>query len=232
MRDGASVAPSRTAAIGGTFVALRAGEIVASIVIPTPISSDTITVRVCEHRALRRQVHSDRLEEGVQPLGEQEAAEQPDDRRHEAGDEALEQHRAPAPACATRPACAGWRARARAGRRVIESVLKMTNEPTMSEIAANASRKYLMIASPSFVSLESASALLGAGPHDGGASQQRLAPASATALVLDAALRGDEDRVDLVPACPAWTAPSARRRRRTSRRRSSRPSRTSRCRRC
>ena len=39
---------------------------------------------------------------------------------------------------------------------VIDSVLKMTNEPTISEIAANASRKYLMMASPSFVSLESA----------------------------------------------------------------------------
>ena len=45
-REGGSAAPSRTAAIGGTRVARRAGEIVASTVMPTPSSSDTITVRV------------------------------------------------------------------------------------------------------------------------------------------------------------------------------------------
>ena len=45
-RDDGSVAPSRTAAIGGTRVARRAGEIVASTVMPTPSSSDTITVLV------------------------------------------------------------------------------------------------------------------------------------------------------------------------------------------
>ena len=43
-REGGSVAPSRTAAIGGTRVARRAGEIVASTVMPTPSSSETITV--------------------------------------------------------------------------------------------------------------------------------------------------------------------------------------------
>ena len=44
-RDAGSVEPSRTAAIGGTRVARRAGMIVASSVIPVPSSSDTITVR-------------------------------------------------------------------------------------------------------------------------------------------------------------------------------------------
>ena len=79
---------------------------------------------------------------------------------------------------------------------VIESVLKMTNEPTISEIAANASRKYLMIASPSFVSLESAAPCSAPVRTTAELSSSGLTW-SATALVLDAALGGDEDRVDL-----------------------------------
>ena len=44
-REGGSVEPSRTAAIGGTRVARRAGTIVASTVIPVPSASETRTVR-------------------------------------------------------------------------------------------------------------------------------------------------------------------------------------------
>ena len=49
-RPGGSVAPSRTAAIGGMAIARRAGMIVASIVIPTPSTSDTMIVRVASTR--------------------------------------------------------------------------------------------------------------------------------------------------------------------------------------
>jgi hypothetical protein len=45
IRDGGSVAPSRTAEIGGTRVARRAGETVASTVTIVPTASETITVR-------------------------------------------------------------------------------------------------------------------------------------------------------------------------------------------
>ena len=44
-RPAGSVEPSRTAAIGGTRVARRAGTIVASSVIPVPTRSETTTVR-------------------------------------------------------------------------------------------------------------------------------------------------------------------------------------------
>ena len=49
-RPGGSVAPSRTAAIGGMAMARRAGMIVASIVMPTPSTSDTTIVRVASTR--------------------------------------------------------------------------------------------------------------------------------------------------------------------------------------
>ena len=45
-RDSGSVEPSRTAAIGGTRVARRAGAMAASSVTPVPTSSDTMTVRI------------------------------------------------------------------------------------------------------------------------------------------------------------------------------------------
>ena len=47
-RDGGSTAPSRTAAIGGTRVARRAGRRLASNVIRVPTSSETTIVRVAK----------------------------------------------------------------------------------------------------------------------------------------------------------------------------------------
>ena len=69
----AALAPSRTAAIGGTRVARRAGEIVASTVMPTPSSSETITVFALNTVPVRRQVDPERLEHRVQTLGDQQA---------------------------------------------------------------------------------------------------------------------------------------------------------------
>ena len=72
-RDGGSVAPSRTAAIGGTRVARRAGEIVASTVMPTPSSSETITVRRLNTVPVLGRSTPKRLEQRVQALGDQQA---------------------------------------------------------------------------------------------------------------------------------------------------------------
>ena len=47
-RDGGSTEPSRTAAIGGTRVARRAGRMLANSVTIVPTSSETITVRVAK----------------------------------------------------------------------------------------------------------------------------------------------------------------------------------------
>ena len=51
-RDSGSVAPSRTAAIGGTRVARIAGRMLAISVTRIPTRSDTITVRVAKTRPL------------------------------------------------------------------------------------------------------------------------------------------------------------------------------------
>ena len=89
-----SVAPSRTAAIGGTRVARNAGTRPAISVTSVPTSSETTIVRVAKTVSRLRQVEAERLEERVQPDGEPEPAEQPDDRGEQADHERLEDHRA------------------------------------------------------------------------------------------------------------------------------------------
>ena len=149
------MAPSRTAAIGGTLVALRAGEIVASMVIPTPIRSDTTTVRVCRTVPFVGRSTPTALKKAFRPLASRKpqnsptiAATRPVMKPSSNTERLTCLRDAPSvrSVASSRTRCAT----------VIDSVLKITNDPTTSEIAAKASRKYLMIASPSFVSLESA----------------------------------------------------------------------------
>ena len=155
IRDGARVAPSRTAAIGGTFVALRAGEIVASIVIPTPIKSDTTTVRVCNTVPFVGRSTPTALKNAFSPFASRKPQNSPmiaatrPVMKPSSNTERLTCLREAPSVRRVASSRTRWET-------VIESVLKMTNEPTISEIAAKASRKYLMIASESPVSLESA----------------------------------------------------------------------------
>ena len=149
------MAPSRTAAIGGTLVALRAGEIVASIVMPTPTRSDTTTVRVCKTVPLVGRSTPTALKNAFRPFASKKPQNSPTiaairpvmkPSRYTERFTCLRDAPRVRSVASSRTRCAT----------VIDSVLKMTNDPTISEIAANASRRYLMMASPSFVSFESA----------------------------------------------------------------------------
>ena len=62
-RDSGSVAPSRTAAIGGTRVARIAGRRLATSVTRMPTSSETTIVRVSKSRPLFGSVKPTGLEE-------------------------------------------------------------------------------------------------------------------------------------------------------------------------
>ena len=67
-RDGGSTAPSRTAAIGGTRVARRAGRRLASNVIRVPTSSETMIVRVAKTVVPCGRLMLIAMKEAVQPL--------------------------------------------------------------------------------------------------------------------------------------------------------------------
>ena len=76
--DVVAVEPSRTAEIGGTRVARRAGTMLATSVTIVPVSRLTITVRVCEHRAGLRQVDAHRGEQRAHALGDADAEQEAD----------------------------------------------------------------------------------------------------------------------------------------------------------
>ena len=92
-RDGGSTEPSRTAAIGGTRVARRAGRMLANSVTSVPTRSETTTVRVGEDRRAVRQVDPDRDEQPVQQLRQPEAEEEADDGAEQADHERLDHDR-------------------------------------------------------------------------------------------------------------------------------------------
>ena len=93
-RDSGRVAPSRTAAIGGTRVALIAGLRLARSVTRMPTSSETTIVRVSKQEPLVRQREADGVEELEEALREREAGEQADHRRERSDDESLDHDRA------------------------------------------------------------------------------------------------------------------------------------------
>ena len=73
IREGGSVAPSRTAAIGGTRVARMAGKSPAASVTTTPTSIETMTVRSAKTRSAVGSSKPKRPEERLDPLREEEA---------------------------------------------------------------------------------------------------------------------------------------------------------------
>ena len=199
IRDGASVAPSRTAAIGGTLVALRAGEIVASIVMPTPISSDTTTVRVCRTVPFVGRSTPTALKNAFRPFASRKpqnspmiAATRPVMKPSSSTERLTCLRDAPRvrSVASSRTRCAT----------VIDSVLKMTERraEAVGRRSAQAERQQEVLDDgQSVVRLpRNGRTLLGAGPHDGGVVQQRP-HVLRHGLVADAALRRDEDRVEL-----------------------------------
>ena len=79
MRETGRVAPSRTAAIGGTRVALIAGRRLASSVTMTPTSRLTMIVRVAKTVPPSGKLDADRGEQSVQALRDSEPEEEADD---------------------------------------------------------------------------------------------------------------------------------------------------------
>ena len=139
-RPAGSAAPSRTAAIGGTRVARRAGTIVATSVIPVPTSSDTRTVRSAKTvsafgRSTPMALNSTSIplatpKPSTSPISE---ASRPIARPSSRTDRRTCLREAPSvrSVANSRVRCAT----------VIDSVLKITNAPTNSAIAPKPSRK-------------------------------------------------------------------------------------------
>ena len=140
IREGGSVAPSRTAAIGGTRVARMAGKSPAASVTRTPTSIDTMTVRSAKTRSAvgsskpnvpkSAWIPSARRRPKARPKSDATMPMTSDSRMTEAST-----CRRDAPivrkVANSRVRCAT----------VIEKVLKMTNAPTKSAMPANVSRK-------------------------------------------------------------------------------------------
>ena len=91
---GGSVEPSRTAAMGGTRVALRAGRTLASTVTEVPTIIETVTVRVAITVLASGRSTPSALIRAIMPLAMPMPATNPAADASEADDEALEDHRA------------------------------------------------------------------------------------------------------------------------------------------
>ena len=87
-------APSRTAAIGGTVVARKAGYTLASSVTRIPAARATMIVRGSNTRPVFGSVKPTASKELEEALGQQEPEEEADDRRDDPHDERLDDHRA------------------------------------------------------------------------------------------------------------------------------------------
>ena len=111
-----SAAPSRTAAIGGTRVARRAGRMLASSVIAVPSSSDTMTVRGANDGRRLGQVDAQRAEQRDHALGDPEPETRARSPRRAGRSRGPRARPSAGPACARRRASAAWRTRACAGR--------------------------------------------------------------------------------------------------------------------
>src|SRR5438034_9056250 len=85
-REGGKIAPSWTAASGGTRVARIAGRMLARIVTTIPAVSAITTAVGVRLRPLFGSVKPDGVEEREQRFGEPEAGQEPDERREHADD--------------------------------------------------------------------------------------------------------------------------------------------------
>ena len=153
-RDFGSTAPSRTAAIGGTRVAWTAGKMPATTVTITPASSETTTVRVAKTVPVCGRSAPSATKIAFSPFAIASprkspitAANSPIANASIITDRSTCRREAPSVR-----SVANSRARCAT---VIAIVLKMTNEPTKSAIAANASRRYLMKLRPEVMFLAS-----------------------------------------------------------------------------
>ncbi len=151
-REGGSSAPSRTAAIGGTCVARRAGRSAASTVIATPTASDTMIVRVAKTVAAWGRSMPKETNTEFRPFAS------PRPRNRPATDASR-----PITNASSSTERRTWRRVAPSVRRVassrvrcaivIESVFAITKLPTNSAMPANASRKSWMMVRKPLVSL-------------------------------------------------------------------------------
>ena len=139
-RPRGSVAPSRTAAIGGTRVARIAGKRPATSVTSVPTSSETTIVRVAKTVSVCGRSRFSALKSAFSPTASPRPANRP---TIEAPRPITSASRITDRSTCRRDApsvrsVANSRIRCAT---VIESVLKMTNAPTKSAMPANESRK-------------------------------------------------------------------------------------------
>ena len=145
-RDVGSVAPSRTAAIGGTRVARRAGRMLASSVIPVPRCSETMIVRGATTVLALGSSTPIAPNSAIMPLAIPKPDDEPDHRGDEADHEALE----PTERMTCLREAPSVRSVANSRVRwatVIDSVLKITNAPTSSAMPPKPSRTQRIVAS-------------------------------------------------------------------------------------
>ena len=156
-RDGGSVAPSRTAAIGGTRVARMAGRRLASSVTMIPTESETTIVRVSKSRPVFGSVKPTRSK------SQKSSFARPSPRNRPTREAAVPttsastmiDHRI----CRREPPSVRTVANSRARCAiVIESELAITKLPTKSAMPAKASRKPCRKVMNSFVSDASSAA--------------------------------------------------------------------------
>ena len=225
-RDSGSVAPSRTAAIGGTRVARSAGRRLASSVTRMPTSIATITVRVAKTSPLFGSVKPTASKSLNSPFAS------PSPRNSPTIEASM-----PTTSASTTIELSTWRrvapsVRSVANSRVrcaivIESEFAITKLPTKSAMPPNASRKLPQERDERVRVLRVLCRLLPA-PVRTCAFGGRIACDLAVSCVVDVTpgLRRDRDLVELVRACRRASAPSAGRSPRASRRRGSRRRRT------
>ena len=156
-RDGGSVAPSRTAAIGGTRVARTAGRRLASSVTMIPTASETTIVRVSKSRPLFGSVKPTRSK------SQKSSFARPSPRKRPTTDAAVPTTSASTMIepriCRREPPSVRTVANSRARCAiVIESEFAITKLPTKSAMPAKASRKPCRKVMNSFVSAASSAA--------------------------------------------------------------------------
>ena len=139
-RPGAIVAPSRTAAIGGTRVALNAGRMLAISVTVIPSSSETMIVRVLKMRPLFGSVNPTASKSLNSPVASARPRKRPmiDASVPITRASTMTENRTCRRDAPSVRSVASSRVR---WAIVIESELKMTNAPTNSAITPKASRK-------------------------------------------------------------------------------------------
>ena len=142
------VAPSRTAAIGGTRVARLAGRMLAISVIPVPSNSDTMTVRVPKTVEASGRSTPSALNSAIMPFESPRPSTSPitEASRPITMPSSTTERRTCLRDAPSVRSVANSRVRCAT---VIDSVLKMTNAPTSSAMPAKPSRNLRTMPMPS-----------------------------------------------------------------------------------